>query len=701
MTSIGTRAFSGCSGITSFTIPNNVTSIGENAFSSCTKLTSVTLNSNALLSKAYTSDNNMKTIFGEQVTKYIIGKNVESIGANAFSGYTNLTSVTLNSNTIVSKTYTTNNNMKTIFGDQVTEYIIGDDVTSIGNNAFYGCSKLTSITIPNSVTSIDRGAFHNCSGLTSINIPNSVTKIGYGAFSSCTGLTSMKVESENTKYDSRDNCNAIIETESNTLVFGCKKTIIPNGVTSIGEYAFSGCSSLTSIKIPNSVTIIGYEAFSGCSGLTSVIIGNSVTIIGSSAFYGCSKLTSVTIPNSVTSIGQDAFYRCSGLTSVTIPNSVTSIGTSAFQYCSGLTSVTIGNSVTSIGGSAFYGCSGLTSVTALNPTPVAITQNVFSNRTNATLYVIKRSKEAYQAANYWKEFKKIEIAHLPTHKLIYMVDGEEYRSYDVEEEDPITPVTAPTKVGYTFSGWSEIPKTMPDHDVTVTGTFTINSYKLIYKVDGEVVKSDDVEYGTTITPEENPTKEGYTFSGWSEIPETMPAHDVTITGTFSINSYKLIYTVDGQEYKSSTVQYGATITPETAPTKEGYTFSGWSDIPATMPAHDVTITGTFSVNSYKLTYMIDNEVYKNVTYEYGATITPEPTPEGNYATFEWTDLPQTMPAHDVVVHATYTTGITDILKGNQQDVKVYSPNGKMLAKPEKGINIIRMKDGTTRKVVVK
>jgi uncharacterized repeat protein (TIGR02543 family) len=159
--------------------------------------------------------------------------------------------------------------------------------------------------------------------------------------------------------------------------------------------------------------------------------------------------------------------------------------------------------------------------------------------------------------------------------------------------------------------------------------------------------------------------------------------------------------VDGEEYKSYDIEEGESITPETAPTKEGYTFSGWSEIPATMPAHDVTITGTFSINSYKLTYMIDNEVYKNVTYEYGATITPEPTPEGNYATFEWTDLPQTMPAHDVVVHATYTTGITDILKGNQQDVKVYSPNGKMLAKPEKGINIIRMKDGTTRKVVVK
>ena len=180
----------------------------------------------------------------------------------------------------------------------------------------------------------------------------------------------------------------------------------------------------------------------------------------------------------------------------------------------------------------------------------------------------------------------------------------------------------------------------------------------------------------------------------------MPAHDVTVTGTFSINKYKLTYTVDGEEYKTYEVEYGAAITAETAPTKEGYTFSGWSEIPETMPAHDVTVTGTFSINSYKLTYMIDNEVYKEVTYEYGATITPEPTPEGNYASFEWEGLPETMPAKDVVVHAKYTTGINEILISTGSK-RIYSPNGKQLDNLQKGINIIRMKDGTTRKVLVK
>ena len=166
-------------------------------------------------------------------------------------------------------------------------------------------------------------------GLTSVTIPNSVTSIGSYAFYGCSKLTSVT---------------------------------IPNSVTSIGNYAFYDCSGLTSITIPNSVTSIENNAFSGCSGLTSVTIPNSVTSIGNYAFYYCSGLTSITIGNSVTSIGGRAFSGCSGLTSITIPNSVTSIGNSAFYYCSGLTSITIPNSVTSIGERAFEYCSGLKKV---------------------------------------------------------------------------------------------------------------------------------------------------------------------------------------------------------------------------------------------------------------------------------------------------------------------------------------------------
>ena len=314
----------------------------------------------------------------------------------------------------------------------LTSITIPNSVTSIGTQAFRSCSGLTSITIPNSVTSIGTQAFRSCSGLTSITIPNSVTSIGEDAFISCSSLTSIVVEEGNTIYDSRENCNAIIETNSNTLILGCQNTIIPNSVTSIGDLAFYDCSHLTSITIPNSVmtigssvfyycsgltsvtignsvTSIGAKAFSDCYGLTSVTIGNSVTSIGNSAFAYCSSLTSVTIPNSVTSIGAGAFNNCSHLTSITIPDSVTTIGSNAFQGCSSLTSVTIGNSVTSIGYAAFYKCSSLTFIKSLAEVPPTLGSSAFNNvSTQIPVYVPCSSVSAYQSAEGWKDFTNIQ-----------------------------------------------------------------------------------------------------------------------------------------------------------------------------------------------------------------------------------------------------------------------------------------------------
>ena len=307
------------------------------------------------LGSVFNTNREIKT-FNE--LEYFTG--LTSIGFMAFIDCSGLTSITIPNSVISIVNYAFSG------CSGLASVTIPNSVTSIGFRAFINCSGLTSVTIPNSMTSIDNWAFYGCSGLTSITIPNSVTSIGDGAFRNCTGLTYIKVESGNEKYDSRNNCNAIIETSSNTLIAGCKNTIIPNSVTSIGNYSFSECNSLKSVTIPNSVTSIGGSAFLGCSGLTSVTIPNSVTSIGGAAFFGCSGLTAVTIGNSVTSIGGSAFYGCSGLTSVTIPNSVTSIGSGAFYYCSGLTSVTIPNSVTSIDEGAFSGCSGLTSIKVEN-----------------------------------------------------------------------------------------------------------------------------------------------------------------------------------------------------------------------------------------------------------------------------------------------------------------------------------------------
>ena len=381
---IGKSVFEGCYGLTSIVIPDGITSIGSDAFRNCSGLTSIE-----------------------------IPNSVTSIGSSAFDGCGSLTSID-----------------------------IPASVTSIEFQTFRYCYGLTSIDIPNSVTSIGSSAFDGCESLTSIDIPAGVTSIESNAFEGCSGLTSIFVAEDNPKYDSRNNCNAIIETSSNTLLSGCMNTVIPSGVTSIGEGAFYGCSGLTSIDIPTSVTSIGEGAFGYCSGLTSIVIPDGITSIQYGTFWDCSSLVSITIPASVTSIDSEAFWGCSGLTSIAIPAGVTDIGSHAFSECASLISITIPDGVTEIRSATFWRCSSLKSVTipnsvtdigsdafgectgleivechAVTPPSLVAAQPSWSyqkesfrevDKATCKLKVPEESISAYQQAEGWKEFLNIE-----------------------------------------------------------------------------------------------------------------------------------------------------------------------------------------------------------------------------------------------------------------------------------------------------
>ena len=474
VTSIGNSAFEICYSLTSVTIGNSVMSIGERAFYDCLSLTSVVWNAKncADFSSApfynISSYNNSSQItsftFGDSVqhipaylcegmnslTSVTIGNSVTSIGHRAFDG---CSSLPVENNLRYADTYLVGAVDKTLstysikegtkwIGDQafydcsgLKSVTIPNNVTSIGSSAFGRCFGLTSVTIGNSVTSIGSSAFYGCTGLTSVTIPNSVTSIGDGAFCECSGLTSVVVEEGNAVYDNRENCNAIIETASNTLLAGCKNTTIPNSVTTIGWNAFERCYGLTSVTIPNSVTSIGYYAFYGCSGLTSVTIGNSVTSIGWQAFYDCSSLTSVvwniknyadfssyssspfydirsqitsfTFGDSVQHIPAYLCYAMSSLPSVTIPNSVTSIGDETFSGCAGLLEISLGSQVKTIGAEAFALCPRIYEVTCLAPEPPVAEESSFTNY-DAYFHAPCDAQRYYSVDLVWKKFHNVE-----------------------------------------------------------------------------------------------------------------------------------------------------------------------------------------------------------------------------------------------------------------------------------------------------
>ncbi|MBD5290216.1 MAG: InlB B-repeat-containing protein [Bacteroides sp.] len=268
------------------------------------------------------------------------------------------------------------------------------------------------------------------------------------------------------------------------------------------------------------------------------------------------------------------------------------------------------------------------------------------------------------------------------YKLTLMLDGELYEMKTILYGDPIELPEMPEREGYTFSGWGDVPAKMPARDLEISGQYTLNSYKLTLIIDGEVYKEEEIPYGTELVVAQPEEKEGYTFSGWGEVLKTMPAHDVEFSGSYMVNTYMLTLMLDDAVYEVLTLEYGQKIEVSDAPEREGYTFAGWRNLPETMPADNITITGVYNINFYKLTFYIDGEVYSESILPYGHTIElPDPVAPDGYEFQGWEgDIPVVMPAYDLEIHGAFglSVGIAAVYGGVQETFCVTTIDGKLL-----------------------
>ena len=765
--SIETAAFRGLQALTSINIPNSVTNIGEDAFYGC-PLTSITIPQNVtnIGELAFRACWSLETIYVEASTPQTIGNNAfeansptcyipcgtkAAYEASDWANYmgdfvedceegqqikytsTDGNIVTPNKTdvfgaNIVSNTY--ENGVGTItFDAPITK--IGDEafynrkklasitipksVETIGQYAFWDCKALTAFTIPDGVTHIASEAFRGCSALTSVVIPSSVTSIGTNPFGACPGITSIVVDENNPKYDSRNNCNGIIETANNRLISGCQNTIIPYGVTNI-DHAFWNCSSLKQITIPNTVTNIGTYTFSQCS-LTSIVIPKSVTSIGDAAFINCplstivveegnpkydsrnhcnaiiitstntllagsdntiipegitaispnafrgrKHIASIAIPNSVTRIGEYAFEGCTSLTSITIPDGVTTIKTFAFSSCDALTSVIIGKGVNSVEQGAFFN-SPVETVYFNAQEPAIGLELVTGYRyfsTSPTCYIPCGTRAAYEAS-VWNDYMESFIETYEYTLTLSSSDNSMGSATITQEPACGTPaiIVATPNDGYLFSQWSDgntdNPRTLSvTEDIKLTAQWTpntnipyiVNHYR--QALDGtypSTLKETENLMGTTAA---NVTPVVKTYTGFTS-PEaktaTIAADGSTVVEYYyTRNQYTLTWVTDGNAltgaYSKGSVLFEAAITIPNTPTKTGYTFAGWDNtVPVTMPAEDVTLIALFTIHTYSVILTADQNgtVSGGGTYNYGESVTITATPNDGYTFSQWSD----------------------------------------------------------------
>lgn len=410
---IGYSAFDGCTSLTEIAIPKRVTSIDTYAFKDCHSLMTVNYNaadcSKEIGDDIFKSCGSLKKVnigdevlvipqrlfyncssindlsmgssvtmihdsafYGTSITNVTLPETLTTIENGAFAA-TNLTMITIPCNvTTIGKAFSACDELTTLNYNAIhcTEYAmnntieilnIGSSVKVLPEKLVANCEKLRQVTIPENVTKISFRAFYMCKGLTEIAIPSSIVSIDSEAFRGCIGLEKIEVDVANTIYDSRNKCNAIVETQSNKLLMGCKETIIPEDIVTIGSYAFADCTTLAAITLPNSVIQIDGNAFAGCTALTEFTIPQNIKQIKINAFQNCSNMATLYY-NAESCEASDGFENCYFIKKVYMGDSVKTLPKNLFEKCSGMTDVILGKNVTEMGASVFYQCTSLTNV---------------------------------------------------------------------------------------------------------------------------------------------------------------------------------------------------------------------------------------------------------------------------------------------------------------------------------------------------
>ena len=434
---------------------------------------------------------------------------------------------------------------------------------------------------------------------------------------------------------------------------------------SIGKSAFEYCDSLKNVEIPASVTAVGDYAFRSCEKLEYAVICDRETVLPlglklfdytsidslyvggkisysqgystMSPFNENSTLRTVVIADAEHNIYDYEFYDCSALETVTLGDGIENIGRWAFSGCSALTDFCFGVNLVSIGEEAFSDCVNMRSITGRAVLPPLCGDQALDDivKWDCTLTVPSMYLNEYKEASQWREFYLVEELVTNDKYITYKVDGEIYKTVLVTPGSRVTLPTIEDREGYTFSwNYDEVYNNngkfvMPDKDIVVLGEFTGKDYTVTYKVEGEEYLVENVACGSEIVLPEEPIKEGYSFTGWVDMPEVMPAGNIVVEASFAINTYTITYLVDEKEYKVVTLEYGAEVPVIATPTKRGHTFTGWNEVLETMPGEDVVIFGSFVLSDTAIDE-VEAELADAVVYDINGVRVEKITKAGIY-----------------------------------------------------------------------